>query len=138
MRPESLFVPVSVLALWTMAVSALVGFRRIRAGRAGRLPPHAFRLGEAPGVPEDVVVANRNLMNLLEMPVLFYVAALAFYVTHRVTPHAVTLAWLYVGLRMLHSIVHLTTNRVLQRLATFALSNVVLATLWIAFVRAVA
>jgi len=138
MHPEAVFVPVSVLALWTMVVATLVGFRRVRAGRAGRLPPHAFKLGEAPGVPADVVLANRNFMNLLEMPVLFYVASIALYVTHHVTPRAVALAWIYVVLRLVHSAIHLTTNRVLQRLAAFALSNIVLATMWIAFLRAVA
>ena len=34
-------------------------------------------------MPADVTVWNRNLMNLLEMPLLFYVVSIAFYVTHR-------------------------------------------------------
>jgi len=127
MKPESIFAPVSALAIWTAIVVFLTGFVRIRA----------FRLGEAPGVPADVTVVNRNLMNLLEMPVLFYVVCIAFYVTRHVDHGLVTLAWLFVALRVLHSLIHLTTNRVLHRLTAFALSNVVLLTMWIRFVRRV-
>jgi hypothetical protein len=132
-RPEVIFVPVSILALWTGAVLLLTGARRILAVRQRRVKAGAFALGETPDVPADVALPNRNLMNLLEMPVLFYVVSLAHYVTHQVTDAVVVLAWVYVVLRLAHSLVHLTTNRVVRRLVVFALSNIVLVTLWISF-----
>jgi hypothetical protein len=137
MRAEAIFGPVSVLALWTGVVVLLTGVRRIRAVRARRVPRNAFRIGEASGVPEDVAVVNRNLMNLLEMPILFYVVSIALYVTHHVGQGALVLAWVYVGLRLLHSWEHLTTNHVLRRLTAFALSNFVLVALWIGFIKSV-
>ena len=91
MRAEAIFGPVSALALWTGVVLMMTGARRILAVRAGRLRSHAFRLGESAEVPEDVAVPNRNLMNLLEMPVLFYVACIAFYVTRRVNTGVVVM-----------------------------------------------
>jgi hypothetical protein len=136
-KPEAIFAPVSVLAIWTAAVVFLTGFVRIRAVRRGRVPRNAFRLGEVPEVPADVTVANRNLMNLLEMPLLFYVVCIAAYTTRHADPRFVVLAWAYVGLRLVHSLIHLTTNRVLQRLTAFALSNVVLVMMWIRFIRRV-
>jgi hypothetical protein len=135
MSPEAIFGPVCALAILTGCVVLMVGVVRIRAGMAGRLPKGAFRVGEAPDVPEDVRVWNRNLMNLLEMPQLFYVVSVALYVTHHVTPHLVKMAWIYVGLRAAHSFIHLTSNRVLVRLVPFALSNFVLLSIWIAFAR---
>jgi hypothetical protein len=135
MRPETIFAPVSVLALWTGVVLLLTGSRRIRALRAGRVRTEAFRLGESSEVPPDVAVANRNLMNLLEMPVLFYVVCVVSYVTQVVTGRVVALAWIYVGLRVLHSLLHVTTNRLPPRTAVFAVSNVVLLALWVRFVR---
>ena len=137
MRAEAIFAPVSVLALWTAVVLLLTGGRRVLAVRARQVSRQAFRLGEAADVPEGVALANRNFMNLLEMPVLFYVVSIAFYVTHRVSHGALVLAWIYVGLRLLHSWEHLTTNHILRRLIAFTLSNVVLVTLWIRFVAAV-
>jgi hypothetical protein len=135
MKPETIFGPVGALAMWTAVVVLLIGFRRLRAVRAGVLSASDFRLGESADVPADVAVVNRNYMNLLEMPVLFYVVSLAFYVTHHVNRPVVILAWSYVGLRLVHSLIHVTTNHVRRRLIAFALSNVVLLTMWIRFLR---
>ena len=90
-----------------------------------------FRYGESPNVPGQVSLPNRNLMNLLELPVLFYVVCLAFYVTGKLDAAALYLAWAYVGLRAAHSVIHLTYNNVFHRLSAFAASNVVLVALWI-------
>lgn len=133
MRAEAIFLPVCVLALWTGFVLFASGFHRIRAVVKGRLRRDAFKLGETPEVPPDIVVGNRNLMNLLEMPVLFYVACLALYVTRNVQPWLISLAWIYVALRVVHSIIHLTYNSVLHRLIPFALSNTVLLAIWLWF-----
>ena len=107
----------------------------MRAVVTGRIRTSAFRLGESPEVPADVTLVNRNLMNLLEMPVLFYTVILALYVTRQVAPGAIVLAWIYVALRLVHSSVHLTYNKVRHRLIPFALSNFVLVALWIWFAR---
>jgi hypothetical protein len=136
-RAEAIFGPVSVLALWTGGVLLMTGLRRVIAVRNRRIRKGAFRYGESPEVPDDVKVWNRNLMNLLEMPILFYVVSIGFYVTRHVTPGVVTLAWVYVALRLAHSLVHLTTNRVIVRLGVFAVGNVVLVAQWIAFIKRV-
>jgi hypothetical protein len=70
-------------------------------------------------------------MNLLEIPLLFYVACITLYVTRHVDAPAVWLAWAYVALRAVHSLVHLTYNNVIHRLVVFALSNVILLALWV-------
>jgi hypothetical protein len=137
MRTERIFVPVAVLAIWTVLVVFLTGLRRVQAVRAGRVPRGAFRFGESAEVPADVVVVNRHLMNLLEMPILFYVVALGFYVTQYVEASIVGLAWAYVALRLMHSFIHLTSNRIIPGLMTFAAGNVALAALWIMFLRRV-
>jgi hypothetical protein len=134
---EAIFRPVGVLAMWTLLVYLLIGISRIRAVRGRRVSREAFLYGESPEVPPDVSLPNRNLMNLLEAPVLFYVVCLCSYTTHHVTRGLLSLAWIYVGLRLAHSLVHLTTNRIPHRLLTFAASNFVLAALWIRFLRAV-
>ena len=43
---------------------------------------------------------------------------------------AIALAWAFVVLRIAHSLIHLSYNRVVHRLAAFTASNVALATLW--------
>jgi hypothetical protein len=137
MKPEAIFIPVAVLALWTPLVVFITGVTRVRAARAGRVPPGAFKFGESPAVPDDVAVVNRNLMNLLEMPVLFYVVTFGFYVTRHAAPNVIWLSSVYVALRLVHSVIHLTSNRTIPRLTVFAAGNVVLLTMWLRFLRRV-
>lgn len=131
MRPESIFAPALVLVSLTFAVMVYMGFKRFGAGFAGRVKAQDFRYGESANVPPDVAVANRNFMNLLEAPVLFYAACLTAYVTHNVTAVTLSLAWTYVALRVAHSAIHLAYNRILYRFAAYATSNFVLAALWL-------
>ena len=118
------------MAAWTLCVLLLMAFRRIRAAYSGRVQPREYTFGESPNVPADVALPNRNYMNLLELPVLFYVVCILAYVTGLEQNAFVTLAWTYVGLRVLHSLVHILYNRVTHRLAVFAASNLVLIGLW--------
>ena len=67
------------------------------------------------------------------MPILFYVVCIGFYVTRQVTLGVVVLGWVYVALRLLHSLVHLTSNQVIVRLTLFAVGNFVLLGTWILF-----
>jgi hypothetical protein len=41
------------------------------------------------------------------------------------------LAWVYVALRVMHSLVHISYNDVLHRLALFFCSNLALVSLWV-------
>jgi hypothetical protein len=129
----AIFYPVSALVLLTFLVLVQIPLRRFRAGFARRVSYGDFRYGESSTVPGDVSLPNRNYMNLLELPVLFYVLCLSLYATAHVTPAMVWLAWAYVALRVVHSIVHLTYNDVRHRGLAFAASNIVLVILWIRF-----
>jgi hypothetical protein len=93
--------------------------------------PDDFRYGESARVPPEAILPNRNLMNLLELPVLFYLASLMVYVIDKGDALFLWLAWAYVALRVLHSAIHLTYNKVLHRMLAFAASNFVLAIIWL-------
>jgi hypothetical protein len=123
--------PMAALAGLTFCVLLLIPFQRFRAAARGHVRAGDFALGESERVPADARLANRNLMNLLEMPVLFYVACITTYVAQATSASLVGLAWLYVALRLAHSIVHLSYNNVFHRLTVYAASNVVLAVVWI-------
>jgi hypothetical protein len=127
----SILYPMAALVCWTFLILALVPIKRFRAASQGRVRARDFRLGESPDVPADVALANRNFMNLLELPVLFYVACLTLYVTKTADGTAVLLAWLYVALRVCHSLVHVTYNNVLHRLVPYAISVAVLLAMWV-------
>lgn len=127
----SILAPAFALAGWTLAVLLRVAFTRIAAVRRGAIGPDAFRFGETPAVPRQAALANRNYMNLLELPMLFHVGCVIACVTGTASAAVLGLAWLYVALRVAHSLVHLTYNDVLHRLVVFATSNAVLTALWV-------
>jgi len=119
-----------VLALWTFTVLLLVPFQRFRAGFAGKVTVDDFKYGESDNVPGHVSIPNRAMMNLLELPVLFYVVCLMFFVTNRVDMTVLEIAWAYVGFRLAQTLIHITYNNVLHRLTVFATGNFVLLSLW--------
>jgi len=133
MQPEAIFEPVIVLVLLTLTVLVYTGYKRFGAGFAGRVRAGDFRYGETSNVPPDVAVANRNFMNLLEAPVLFYTFCIAAYVTHQAGAWALGLAWLYVALRIVHTFIHLTYNKILHRFLSYAAGNLVLLVMWLKF-----
>jgi hypothetical protein len=130
MNNPAILYPVFALALWTSLVLLLIPIARIRAARRREIVANDFKYGESPSVPPHVSIPNRNYMNLLELPVLFYVVCLLIYVTGVTSATMVSAAWAYVALRVVHSAIHLTYNHVIHRLGAFALSNGVLVVLW--------
>jgi hypothetical protein len=131
LNAPGILLPLLALVGWTLMVLLLIPFHRVRAGIAGRIQVNDFLYGESAQVPPDVSIPNRAYMNLLEAPVLFYAVGLMLFVAQKADPAAMALAWAYVGLRIVHSLIHLTYNRVIHRLAAFAMSNAVLFLLWL-------
>jgi hypothetical protein len=136
MNDKAILLPVMSLVGWTFLVLLQIPFRRFRASFQKKVTEHDFSHGESARVPPDVSIPNRNYMNLLEAPVLFYVVCLVFYVSGVMIPVFLTLAWSFVGLRVVHSLIHLTYNRVRHRLLPFAVSSVVLITMWVLLLKA--
>ncbi len=131
MTQIAILYPVFALALWTILVLFLIPVMRFRAAAKGEASVKDYRYGESSTVPGYVSLPNRNYMNLLEMPVLFYVACLLIFVTASNSATLVNLAWAYVATRIIHSAIHLSYNNVMHRLAAFAASNLVLIALWV-------
>ena len=131
MNGPAILYPMFALAGLTLLVQALIPIARIRSGPRGEIRTGDFKYGESATVPPKVSIPNRNYMNLLEFPVLLYVGCILAYVATEVSAPMVMLAWAFVALRVVHSAIHLTYNRVLHRALTFAASNVVLVFLWV-------
>ncbi len=134
MAQENVFWPMIVMVLLTFIPLGMMPIKRIRSAVRGDTAPDDYRLGESARVPADVSLPNRSYMNTLEAPLLFYVLSLALYATSRVDGVFVSLAWTYVVLRCIHSIIHLTYNKVTHRVVPFAASNFVLIVMWALFV----
>ena len=134
MNQALIFWPMGGMAALTFVVLVMIPIQRFRAAFPRRSHNKRFQAwASRSSVPNWVALANRNYMNLLEAPTLFYPACLMFFVTHRVGVVALAVAWTFVGLRAAHSLIHLAYNNVFHRLVAFGLSNAALGTLWALF-----
>jgi len=126
MPQNAIFVPMGVLAGITFFVLLFVPASRFFS--RGQPAPQDSAAGDIPGG-----LGNPNFADLLEMPVLFYVVCLMAIVAARVDATLVGLAWAYVGVRALHSFVHLTYDSPSHRTILFALSNFAVLAMWVFF-----
>lgn len=131
MSPRAIVWPVVAMVALTFVVSRLLYRRRIGEIRAKRIPPQSLATSTAMAARLEDVTAADNYRNLLEAPVLFYVAAVLAAVFGAVDAVIVALAWAYVACRVAHSVIHCTYNRVMHRLGAFLASHAVLFALWV-------
>lgn len=120
--------PVMALVAWSLVIWVWMYVQRIPAmQKAGIKPQDARFPGSLDKLPDGARQAADNYNHLMEQPTIFYAAALAIQVAGHADGMAVHLAWVYVGLRVLHSLVQTTVNLVAIRFLVFVLSTGVLA-----------
>lgn len=115
--------PLAVYLLLALIVSMRMGYLRVFAFRTQRLHPqnYALRDGRATLSPAAERTAD-HYQNLFEMPVVFVTACIVIYITGATDAFYVAAAWLYMALRLLHSMIHVTYNRVYHRFLAFLAS----------------
>lgn len=129
------FKPLLLPLLLQVALTFVVWLRlyqlRISEIQRKRIQPQALatRSGRR-GLLTDSETASDNLMNLFEMPVLFYLAIVVALILMIQDPVLVGFAWLYVALRAVHSLIHITYNEVLHRFWVYFASSAALFVIW--------
>jgi hypothetical protein len=125
-----MLLPILTLIAWTMVMWTWMYVTRIPAMQAAKIDPQdAVKPGSLDVLPLKVRQIADNYNHLHEQPTLFYALALTAHVGNLADGVAISLAWGYVGLRVLHSLVQATVNLVVLRFAVFALASLVLIAL---------
>jgi hypothetical protein len=109
-----------------------MGGLRVSAVRGGEVKARDIALREPNWPPHVVKIANAY-HNQLELPVLFYVLTVLAIITRHADLMFVLLAWVFVVLRVLHAVVHVTDNNVPRRGLLFMAAAIVLAVMWAIF-----
>ena len=128
MESVSILGPVFVLVLWTCVIQMWMFATRIPAMTAAGIDAQeAERTAHiADRLPKQVQWKADNYNHLLEHPTIFYATALALAIAGLGSGLNVVLAWIYVVLRIGHSIVHTTSNVVMVRFGFFLASSLAL------------
>jgi hypothetical protein len=120
--------PLITLVLWTFVMWAWMYATRIPAIRRNKIVSDPQRSKEEfnAQLPPEVRWKADNYNHLLEQPTLFYAVALTLAVVDAGGGLNCVLAWAYVGLRIIHSVIQALINVIIVRFAVFMLASIVL------------
>lgn len=122
--------PVVALTAWSLVMLSWMVLTRMPAMKAVGIDL-STRVGSKPGALDGVVDEKaqwkaHNYIHLMEQPTLFYAIVVVLVLMGDNMRLTLALAWGYVGLRVVHSIVQATWNRILVRFILFGLSTLCL------------
>ena len=131
--------PVVVLLAWSMVIWFWMLITRVPAMQAMqiRLDPRIPPKNLTDPLPPSVRWKADNYNHLMEQPTVFYAAALTLALTDPTSAMALATAWVYVSLRVAHSLVQTTFNHIMTRFTLFVISSTVLIVMVVLAGRAV-
>ena len=130
MPEHGMIAPVLALVAWTLLMWFWMYATRIPAmQRAGVDVAELSRTGAPLELPPEVSRVADNYNHLHEQPTIFYALALSAQLGGAADAANVGLAWAYVALRVVHSLVQATRNVIPVRFAVFSLGSFVLMAL---------
>ena len=123
--------PVMALVLWTFVIAGVMYRRRIPAMQAvsGDAQDFIRRPDLIQTLPAEARWAADNYNHLHEQPTIFYAVMLVAHLSGQASTLDLALGWGYVALRVVHSLVQVTSNRVIVRFSVFAAGSIVLGAL---------
>ena len=131
MTPQhAILLPPTALAFVTGFVLLRTASTRINEMRTRRIHPQQVATSKTAAENFVNIQASDNLRNLFETPVLFYALCGFLAITGLTTTLLLACAWGYVFLRIAHTWIQLTNNKVIRRFQVFVASSMVLYVMW--------
>ena len=125
--------PMVALIAWTLVMLVWMLATRLPAMKAAGVDLGALVGSKASdadrALPPQIQWKAHNHNHLMEQPTLFYAACTVIALTGTGDGVNASIAWAYVALRIAHSIVQVTINRVALRLALFLAATLMLVAL---------
>lgn len=131
MTYSPLIAPVVALVAWTLVIMAWMALTRFATFKKmgvtlDSVPAGSRGVNLEGKAPDQVQWKSHNYTHLLEQPTIFYAIILALALMGMDQPINVWLAWGYVALRIVHSLIQCTVNTVKYRFAVFSLATLCL------------
>lgn len=122
--------PAVALMIWTMIMWAWMYATRIPAMTKAQVDMDQLVRDPSKSLdhtlPANVQWKSHNHNHLHEQPTLFYAVVIVLVLVGAGGPDNALLAWIYTGLRVAHSLVQATANKVMVRFVLYAIASVVL------------
>ena len=130
MDAKLIFMPAVAMVALTFVVWWRMYVVRIGQMKRERIHPQAVATSAQSSARLTDSCAADNFRNLFELPVLFYVALVVAAITGQVNATTIAFAWAFVLLRIVHSAIHCTYNKVMHRFYAYVAGGMVLWLLW--------
>ena len=130
MDAKLIFMPAVAMVALTFVVWWRMYVVRIGQMKRERIHPQAVATSAQSSARLTDSCAADNFRNLFELPVLFYVALVVAAITGQVNATTIALAWAFVLLRIVHSAIHCTYNKVMHRFYAYVAGGMALWLLW--------
>ena len=130
MVSNAIFLPAVVMVVLTFVVWWRMYVTRISQMKRERIHPQSVATSAQAAAKLTDSCAADNFRNLFELPVLFYLALLVAAQAGLTSTTVLVLAWLFVALRVLHSWIQCTYNKVMHRFKVYVAGGMVLWALW--------
>jgi hypothetical protein len=128
MYEHGMIAPVVALVIWSLIMLIWLYATRIPAMSKAKVKPGEATKSQMEALPSANVANNYN--HLMEQPTLFYALAFSLQLLDQGDhPINIGLAWLYVVLRVVHSLVQATANVIMIRWLIFMAASLVLGAL---------
>ena len=125
--------PVAVLIAWSLVMLVWMIVVRLPAMKRAGIDINVARGGRPGGldgmIDEKAQWPAHNYIHLMEQPTLFYAVCLLLAIVGSGNGMNATIAWVYVALRIVHSLIQATANVIRYRFLAFALSTIALLAL---------
>jgi hypothetical protein len=133
MSIQAVLLPLFVEVLLTFGVMFGMMYFRTSTLRRGetRLADIALR---EPNWPVRATQFAYSFSNQFELPVLFYVLTILEIITRSADLLFVVLAWIFVVMRVLQAVIHVTNNNVRLRGAFYGVGAIILVIMWMIFI----
>jgi hypothetical protein len=128
--PRAIFLPAFAMVALSLVVWVRMYTVRIAQMKRERIHPQSVATSAQASARLTDSNAADNFRNLFELPVLFYLALVVAAIGGLATTATLALAWLFVLLRIVHSFIHCTYNKVMHRFEAYLAGGVVLWVLW--------
>jgi len=130
MSIQAILIPMFVQVALTFVLLFWMTILRLRVIRKGEVRPQQVALREPAWSPHVLQVGNA-FHNQLELPVLFYVVTLLALFSDALDVVLYVLSWMFVLSRLVHTYIHVTSNRLDRRTAVFLVGAIALALMWV-------
>lgn len=124
-----LLLPAFVQVLWVAVTGIRMGAARTAAVKSGKVTLDEIAL-DASRWPDEARKLANNYDNQFQLPALFFALLPLVILLVKVDWLTVTLAWVFVASRILHSLIHTGSNAVLKRGQAFLIGFAALTLMW--------